>query len=52
MHAGLVDVTDIIDQDEQVELGVNNNIIETYAWNKQIPHTSTKQKCLEQKNID
>lgn len=52
MHAGFVDVTDIIDCDEQVVLDVNNNIVETHAWKKQIPHTSTKQKCLEQKYID
>ena len=31
MHAGFVDVTDIIDQDEHVVLDVNNNIVETHA---------------------
>ena len=31
MHAGFVDVTDIIDWDEQVVLDVNNNIVETHA---------------------
>ena len=31
MHAGFVDVTDIIDCDEQVVLDVKNNIVETHA---------------------